>query len=271
VETVDLQGNYDEGRFGSQFYPLYTRTEFFTSWYIPSPVEAGPFGPLAWTTRLAGGINYQPGAELWDPGELRRGFTAGFSHSFGFEQTDWIGNFRRGLSASAGNGISYNFSRQKWDTDLVVSATGYLPVTRFFGVSGRINYRQMLNGEPSRYYNGEIIRGVIDKRVKTTLMLSLNADFPFRVLLFHPSEWFGIRWMRFFDFEMHVAPIFDAALYRSLAGDMIPEFAAGAEVIVFPEFIRKFIIRASFAVNLKEAVRSGQFSYEWSISLDHHY
>jgi hypothetical protein len=255
-----------------EFDSVYTASELFVSWDIPMGLEVGGFGKLAYTPRLSGSIKYRPGSVDWDPGDLRRGFTAGFSHSIGFSQIDWKENFRSGLSASIGNSISYNFSRTRWSSGWSAGSTGHLPITSFMGMSGRFMFNHILYGDTNSSA-GDVLRGVIDKSIEADIMASLNLDFPFRVLMFLPSEWFHSRKLRFFDFEMHLSPIIDAALRvpRGESG-LTPEISGGIELIVFPFFMRRVYLRGSFAINIKDLLRDGKIGdYEYFIGLYHHF
>jgi hypothetical protein len=264
---------YDGWRlYGGQFEPAYTTTEVFTSWSIPTPLEVGDFGSLTYSPRLSGRVSYRPGSSGWDPGELRRGIIASFGHQIGFGQIDWRENFRQGLQASISNSISYNINKSDFSAQAGVTAAGHLSITRFFGASGRVRYNRILAGAVD-HYAGEVIRGIIDKNIQTGSIFSLNADFPFQALLFRPSRWFKKSALRFFDFELHLAPIFDAVLYQDPADDgFTGEAAAGIEIIVFPFFIRRLYIRASFAASLRDIAASGRIGeYEYFIGLEHHY
>jgi hypothetical protein len=255
-----------------EFERAYTYSELFVSWSLPTGIEVGQFGSLRYSPRLAAGINYRPGSPGWDPGDLRRGPSGFFTHNVGFERVDWIGNYRRGLSASIGNNLNYNFQKGKLTTSWNVTATGHLPLASFSGVSGRFKFNQIISGDTDSSA-GSSLRGIIDKSVSADIMASVNLDFPFQALLFLPSRWFNNTAFHFFDFELHLSPVLDAALRKPRTENrLIPEAAAGIEVIVFPFFIRQLYVRGSFAVNLLDMIRRGRLGeYEYFIGLDHHF
>jgi len=88
-------------------------------------------------------------------------------------------------------------------------------------------------------------------------MLSLNMDFPLRVLLFTPSKWFNKRKLSFFDVELQISPVIDLALYHNpaLGISFHPKniaASAGIELIAFSDFMRNLYIRLGYAANLRE-------------------
>jgi hypothetical protein len=226
-----------------------------------------------------------------------------FSHSIGFGRIDWIGNYQRGLSVSIGNGYSWYFDRL--DAPLAINLNGtvafHWPFTEYFGISSRLIHRAWWQWSDRKndwipYYSaGDLIRGVIDDHIRAYYMLSLNLDFPFRVLRFLPSEWFKNRKLRVFDFEMHVAPFTDQALfsgpYNKLKnwynpeatqtkfsfGDMLS--TAGIEVFAYPNFFRSFSMRGSIGYNIKRIKDEGlglkwKFFPQWDeiyIGVERHY
>jgi hypothetical protein len=255
-----------------EFERVFTYSELFVSWSFPTGVVVGEFGDLRYSPRLAGGINYRPGSPGWDPGDLRRGLTGSFSHSVGFERIDWIGNYRRGLSAHTGNDVAYNFRKAEWGMSWNAIVRGHLPLTSFSGISGRFKFDQIILGDTNTSA-GEVLRGIIDRSVSADIMFSINLDFPLQALLFLPSRWFDKPALHFFDFELHISPILDAALRKPRTENrFIPEAAAGIEIIVFPFFIRQVFIRGSFALNLRDLIDTGRpGEYEYFVGLDHHY
>jgi hypothetical protein len=255
-----------------RFERTFTASELYASWKIPTGIVVGEFGDLSYTPRLSGEIKYRPGSVNWDPGYLRRGFVNTLTNTIGFDRIDWIENYRRGLAAYLEYGVSYNYSKEKWGTGLAMEATGHLPITSFFGISGQFRFNHVILGDTNSVA-GEVLRGVSDKNIHADTMASLNIDFPFRVLTFLPSQRFNNSKFHFFDFEMHVSPIVDLALrWDEYNSGAIPEAAAGVEVILFPFYMRRVFIRMSVAFNLKDIIQTGKVDdWEYFIGLDHHF
>ena len=273
----------------------YASTELFANWRIPFGISIGNYGEIAYTPAVSGRINY-PYGKMDEP---RKPVTS-FSHSIGFGRINWIGNYRKGLSVSLGNGYSWFFDRA--DAPLSISLNGsvtyHYPFNKYIGFSTRAMYRQWWHHSEDKgwlpYYNaGDLIRGVLDKDLRANYMFSLNLDLPIRLLRFWPSEWFNNPKLHFFDFEMHFSPFVDIAMlngpyndtkkdpndgskFLSL-GDMIA--TGGIEVIVFPAFFRSFYIRGSLGYNVRRIKNEG-LSKKWGffpkwdeiyIGVDHHY
>jgi hypothetical protein len=290
-ENKDLYG------LGDFFDGPYAGSEMYVSWKIPTGLKAGEFGDLSYTPRLSGRINYRAGG-VDEP----RKPVASFTHSLGFGRVDWIGNYRRGVEASIGNSYSYYFARSDAPFAISLDAGGtvHWPFTKLIGVSARLKYRQwwqhsdLKHATVPNYNAGDLIRGVKDDNLRANYMLSLNLDFPFRLLRFFPSEWFNYSKLHLFDFELHVSPFVDLALAESpyydynvntLDGltfsfkDMI--MTSGFEVIVFPAFFRSFYIRGSVGYNISYLIDRDEtpdlrwgFFPQWNeiyIGIGHHY
>lgn len=291
-ENIDI---YD---LDERFPGPYGSTELFVAWKIPFGLEVGDFGELSYTPRVSGRINYPYGSM----DEPRKPLTE-FSHSIGFGKVDWIGNYRKGLSVSAGN--SYGWYIDRGDAPLKIGLDGeakfYWPFSQYFGVTSRLTYRQWwhrsdkVNDFIPYYRAGDTTRGVLDEDIRAYQILSFNLDIPVRLLRFWPSEWFNNKKLHLFDFEMHFSPFTDMVIFRGpynkiknadepAAGktafgfeDMIN--TAGIEILVFPGFFRSLKIRASIAYNINRIRNEGLslkggFFPAWDeifIGLDHHY
>jgi hypothetical protein len=263
--------DYNKDIHGDRFLPAYFSSTAYVSWKIPTPLAVGPFGKLTYTPKVAGRINYlPPGQDAID--DLRRGPTATLSHSLSFSRIDWIDNYRRGLGVSVGNGNTYNFYKEDWDNSFDVSAVYHHIFAKFFGISGRIQYRHWLNNYTTSA--GDVIRGILDKSLYADYMLSLNLDFPFRILQFVPSRWFNKSGLRLIDFDLHFSPFLDIALLQDPVNDTEflskPTMGAGVELIVFPHFFRSFYLRASFGYDLKDIDSSRKWK-ELFIGIGHYY
>jgi len=256
--------NYGEFQSG-----LYMASRIYTSWKIPTGYYVSRYGELTYNPEIWATFNHEmPGMPLE---EIRRGPFLGFNHSLGFEKVDWHLNYRDGISLFLENSYSYDFYRLQNDKDplsisFALNASGYFIISDFFGISSRLRYRHWFYHDPDYYDQAsDSMRGIVDKAITANYMLSLNMDFPFRVLLFTPSEWFNSRRLSFFDFELHISPVVDMALYHDprTGTSFNPKNIAasgGLEFIVFPSFMRNFIVRLGFAVNLRELLTVRPFS-----------
>jgi hypothetical protein len=283
---------------GQRYYDVYGSTELFASWKLPFGVEIGGFGGLEYTPGVSGRINY-PYGSMDEP----RKAAASFTHSIGFGRVDWIGNYRKGLSASIGN--SYNWYFDRGDSPLKVSLEAgisfYWIFSEFFSLSSRLNYRQWwhwsdkLGGYIPYYGAGDRVRGILDFDIRAYQVLSLNMDFPFRILRFRPSEWLNNEKFHIIDFEMHLSPFFDIAMLNGPYSKLKDEYnpyngktsftvddminTTGFEVFVFPGFFRSLKIRASIGYNINRIKKAGKpfkwdFFSDWDeifIGLDHAY
>jgi hypothetical protein len=99
---------------------------------------------------------------------------------------------------------------------------------------------------------GDVLRGMRNKYFYADYMLSLNLQFAIRVLRFVPSEWFKIRKLRFFDFELHFSPFIDLAAFEGINSNEYTEYhfkevfpTAGFELIAFPLSWRSIFLRGS--------------------------
>jgi hypothetical protein len=95
---------------------------------------------------------------------------------------------------------------------------------------------------------GSTLRGILEARITTDAMVTLNVDFPVRVIHFVPSQWFGLSWMQYFEFDQVWSPFFDAAIGHFNGRYFHPSdgyYSGGIEVITFPLKFRSFFLRIS--------------------------
>ena len=260
-------GENNEFRFQSG---LYMTTRLFTNWEIPTGLLK-ELGELTYTPGISVRFNHELRNPQWALHDFRIGPFLNFNHSLGFSRIDWRENYRTGFSLDLTNGFTLDVHRLNnnnypLSADLTLRGIGHFIISDFFGISTRLMYQHWFYRDPA--YNDQAastLRGIADREISANYMLSLNLDFPFRVLLFKPSEWFNNRRLRFFDFEMHASPVFDFALYNgfirnpnNLINVKNIDFAAsgGLEVIVFPAFMRNFIVRLGYTFNMREFVDS---------------
>lgn len=255
-----VYGQFQEG--------LYLSSVPYISWKIPTGIVLGYYGDLTYTPRLSARFNHE--LPQWPLDKHRIGPFLGFSHNLGFGRVDWIGNFRRGYSANVGNSYSFNFYYAKNNIEPLsanysVSGDAHFTITDFFGASSRLTFRHWIND-----YNdnaGDVLRGILDKDVKADYMLSLNLDLPVRVLRIRPSEWFSNQKFRILNFDLHLSPIIDLALYHDPLNNTSFSFenlliTGGLEIIVFPDFFRSTYLRISVGFDFSEfSIKNGYEIY----------
>jgi outer membrane protein assembly factor BamA len=269
----------------SRFYGPYAASEIFSSFKIPL-MAVGNYGSLSYTPRIAGKISYTKGGV----DEPRRPLGI-LSHTLGFGRINWTGNFRQGLLASLENSNYFYMlpdwnSEDGWYSEIEGNAAIYHNFNKYLGISSHLKYRQRFN---DTYYNaGDELRGIVNNRVRSEQMLSLNADFTFRVLRFFPSELFTNPKLHFFDFELHGSTFFDFALaegkYKQSGSKEDPYeesrfkldnafYCAGMEVIVFPAFMRSLYLRLSVGYDIRRFTDTRSL-LKWDeifIGIGHHY
>jgi hypothetical protein len=255
-------GNFQEGP--------YMSSQLYTSWKIPTGLEIAKYGELTYTPELSARFNHEFPDHPLD--EIRIGPFIKLNHSIGFNRVDWIGNYRSGFNVSMYNSYNYDFhasgaEEKKIDIEYSFSGAGHFIIADTFGISTRLRFRHWFYHDPPYYDKAaDALRGILDKSVSADYMLSLNLDFPFKILSFLPSRWFGTSKLRFFDFDLHLSPVFDLALYHDpdteTAFDPRNMLASGGlEFIVFPAFMRSLYIRLSLAWNFVESINNPGGSY----------
>jgi len=258
-----LGGRYPDFQNG-----VYMSSKLYTLWKIPTGFFVPRYGELTYTPNISATFNHE--FPQWELQEIRRGPFMGFGHLLGFEKIDWRVNYRDGISVSIDNSYIYDFYSLKNDEKplsalFLLNGTGHFIIRDFLGISTRLMYRQWFYHNPDYYDSAsDAMRGIADKAITADYMLSLNADFPFRVLLFTPSEWFENRKLRFFDFELHASPVLDMALYHDPRTETSfhPKNTAvsgGLELIIFPALVRNFIARLGYTINLREFFTTKKF------------
>jgi len=243
---------------------LYMVSNMSVSWRIPTGLTVSRFGDLAYTPVISATFTHE--FPDWPLVDDRKGPFMSFGHYLGFGRIDWHGNYREGLSFSMGNSYQYNFNRMFYDISFGITGIGHFIVSSFFGVSARLMYNYWYSSDVTSagQYISYNLRGVEDSSITAYHSLLLNIDLPFRLFAFTPSKWFNSRKFRFFDLEVHAAPVLDLALYhqKSFDGDKTlyspAGYAAtgGMELVVFSLFMRNLYVRLGFAINIKEFIKA---------------
>jgi hypothetical protein len=259
---------------GGRYKEFYMSTTLSALWKIPTKIFVGKFGELNYSPQIEERFNYTPGGDI---GYLRRGPITTLSHTLGFSRIDWLGNFRNGLAASINNTNAYNSSGKDWTNSLNVSFTGHIRLFSFFGASGKLQYRDWFHDTYTEA--GDSLRGIRNDELQAVRMLSLSMDFPFRIFMFTPSDWFNMRALRFMNLEFHLAPIVDVALLvepqkQKISPDNI-RVTAGMEMVVFSHFWRNLYIRFSGGLNLRKLINTGSVAdrslWELFLGMEHHF
>ena len=257
-----------KARYGDFQNGFYMTSKLYTSWKIPTGLKVLDFGELTYTPELSASFNHE--FSKWPLDEFRKGPFLNFNHTLGFEKTDWHANYRSGLSAGFGNSYSYDFYRLNQNREplsiyFTLYGIGHFIQSNWFAFSTQIRYRHWFYHDPEYYEQaGDYLRGIANKAICSDYMLSLNADFPFRVLLFTPSKWFNTSKLKLFDFELQISPIIDMAMYHDPKAQISfnPKNIAvtgGIEFILFPAFFRSFYARLSLGCNLREMITARPF------------
>jgi dTDP-glucose 4,6-dehydratase len=267
---------------GSVFHGWFLKSEAGAGYSIPLPVDFGYFGKL----------NANIGASIykyWSPDgrdllDERDGPALGFSQGLSFGRVDWLGNFRRGLSASVSASETYNMASDAWSSSTSAELAAYRPLGSWIGASGRLSGDWHIDGTDGTA--GSPLRGIIDARISTNAAIYLNLDLPVSLLRFMPHVWWGKDWMRWFAFEQLWGPFVDAALTHDASTGRWFSWrdgwlAGGLEVVTYPVAFRSFYVRISAGWDLPalletksltaNAPRDGKQGYELFIGLGQHY
>ena len=228
---------------------------------IPTGLGLGFLGEVEYKPTTYTSVNYWPGRTLSDD---NRGGTVGFDHSLEAGRVDWIGNFRKGATASISNDNAYNVTQLSWDRNINAEIAGYIPAEPF-AFSARLSGMYKFD-EIEDEAAGEV-RGILNNRMEGDMAAYWNSDITLRV--------FTIP--RFVEGQGSV--FFDAALVttRGVSFDMDRDFkyAGGIEAIGFPLFARSLYMRASLGFDLREVIKTKSFrsgyKREIFIGLGHFY
>jgi len=262
---------------------VYMSSNPYVFWGIPTGLEIGDYGELTYTPGFSAIINHE--FSQWPLDDYKKGTSLVFSHSLGFGRVNWIGNFRRGYSASANNFFTYSFYNKQNNLEPLavgygISAEGHFIVTDAFGISSRLMFQSWYN--TANESAGNVLRGVKDNHLYADYIVSLNLDIRFRILRFMPSEWLNNRKLRFFNFELHFGPIMDAALshdprprngniHGTVYGFNNLNIAGGFELIVFPLSFRSLFLRGSIATDAYRMLIAERGPVEYYIGVELHY
>ena len=241
---------------------LYMSSKIYTNWKIPMGLTIADQGELTYTPEISATFNHDfPEFLLPD---FKKGPFMNFNHTLGFGKIDWISNYRKGYSVWLYNTYSYDFFRLRNEEEplsitLSLNGTGHYIISDFFAISARLRYRYWWYHSPNYFERaGDMIRGVGDDLLCADHMISLNMDFPFRVLVFELSKWTGKPKLGFFDFELQISPVVDLAYYNNPGGNLSFAAGGGVEFIVFSAFMRNLYACLSLSWDIKDFAETGK-------------
>ena len=262
-------GDVQEGLYMSSYPSI--------SWKIPTGLEIGGYGELTYTPRLYAVINHE--ISSWTLSSNRKGPYLYFSHSLYFGRVDWMGNFRKGISVDISNSYSYDiyYMKNNWDpwgySYSVTTKEYFIFIEDRLGLSNRLSFRHWIK---SHYeYSGDVLRGVYDKAIDAEFILALNLDLELRALRIKPYDWFpNIKFMRVFEFDMHLNPVIDCAFYKNPSRDVSFDsenflLGAGFEIIIYPHRFRSLYFRISTCWDFSDI--SKRTPMELFLGMEHHY
>ena len=261
-QSVDLDSEYKD--VGDEIYG----TEYLK---FSTPVT------ILRTTGAFGNVNFIPFASVtyrWDLDGIQHmdlvGPSVDLGYSFSTGKVNWFGNFRKGFTSSFSHSYVYNFHKAEWSTEVAFEFSGFYFIN-FFGVNTRskifTHYDVAYQRNSGTTNVAEWLRGVYNDtsynsgRADLATGFVMNIDFPIRVLV---TDWRGWgkalfkkdmpSWFSIFDFEMHIVPFIDLALYGADDYCLLHLddgfYSAGLEVIVYPEKMRSIQVRASAGLDL---------------------
>ncbi len=276
ISVNEENGEEFKDEFGDRYADYWYLSNWLEAkWNIPTGLTVYGFGELDYIPSAEIRNNYRPGGEI---GTEREGPVIRFAHELSFGRVDWIGNFRRGLTASIENEFAWNVFTTEWNRNVGATIAGYLPFNSHFDLSARLAGDVYFDAPNNQA--GSALRGILDRSVVAEQSLFLNTDLTFSILRFMPSEWFGQNWMRVFNFEQQWTPFFDCGLVSDPENDTSFSFddalmSGGLEIVTFPLFMRSLYIRISVGFDLiamfgDVVIPEGE-GREIFVGLGHHY
>jgi len=237
--------------------PIYDKYFFNTKFFLYTPITLYNF-------EYAGKLVYTPYISFygnWAFNKLnerkKRGISTTFSHSLSLSRVDWKNNFREGFSVSLDNSYSYNFFL-KDIPEIEVSSTlaGYYSFANRIGMYAQFDAFYLFSKDLSQRA-GRNLRGILNKRIKTDVGITLNFDVPIRITSFDFEKISGVEWTRFFGFEWFVSFFFDMALVHDMKTNRYFHFgdgwySGGFEMILYPHKMRSIYFRISLGFDLSE-------------------
>ena len=256
-----------------KYKPLYGDTQegFFISnnpymeWKIPTGIEIGNLGELYYTPYIS--FIYNLEFSRWPLDDIKKYPELDFGYSVGFDNINWINNFRKGSEIIIDNGYEYSFRSKKYNQRALDINIAFTAINHFIlkndllGISFRFQFRHWFY---SFVYEeaGDALRGIKDDELFANSMISLNLDFPVKIIEFRPSKWYKNEKLKIIDLDLHLSPIIDIAFFKHPENQIINMknilLTGGIEALVFPLKFRAFTLRASFGYNFSEILFKNQ-------------
>jgi hypothetical protein len=292
-ESFFINQEHDEAYkplYGDNQNGLYFSSNPYIYWFIPTGIEVPDFGQIYYMPSFSANINHE--LPPWPLDDIKDENTLNLGHSLSFSRIDWNNNLRNGLSVNIGNSYNYSFRNKRHgvrpvDINYQLSVVGHHIFKKdIFGISTRFLLRHWLFNAIHENA-GDVLRGILDKDVHANFMMSLNFDFPIKVLEARPDEWFGVSFFRLFNFDLYLSPIMDMAVFHHPEHQTVLSFrnflfTTGLEAIFFPLRMRSIQLRMSFGLNLSRGELSNNLimggynpssadKYEYYIGIELHY
>jgi len=246
--------------------------------------------PFTWTPSVSYSFNWDfDGINSKNSNLYRPGLTVG--ETFGFNAVNWIGNYRKGYSASAGQSLTFSFDPEL-ESDVI-----YIPKFTFdakyyttWGWGGFDSHFYGLWEQNTTTCIGGNLRGTRDAYTYTSSAILLQLELPIHLFTtdfkgfwmekygsYENFSWFA-KAMSFFDCEVQANPFIDAALIKNeISGAYFnPKdgfYDAGLEVWVYPKRFKSFVVRMSGGVDIGKKFFSNYLNMEhrgsarnWEIS-----
>lgn len=177
-------------------------------------------------------------ADKTDTLAKKEGWVINPSHSLSWGALNWVGNLRRGYVLSAGNSYSWVLNQQQVHPNLTGSATwADTLIDDLLGLSVRLNGFWELDQD--RLGAASDIRGVLDAKLYGNFGVFASLTATLSVLKI--PGWFETQGNLFID---------TGAAKKRFLGLQSTEFkyGVGGEVLVFPDFSKNLILRASVGI-----------------------
>ena len=303
--TQSIARDFDQTQYGDELY--FTETASVSLPVILSKIDG--WGNVTWTPSVSYSWNWDNDGINKENDSLSSPLIT-VGHNISTARVDWIGNFRQGIAAEAGQSIAYNFQRKQYVPKVWAEVKGY-KAFKYAGIYGRLYGFAISNGNEKI---GGRLRGIRDnvkydtydvaiwlkKATEVPVAIVGNIDIPIHIITTHWNDWFAalfgedagitraFSFMRYLDFELQLSPFVDFALTKNYATERLFSikdgfYTGGIEMLVFPAKWRSIEVRTSLGVDIgrkliKKAVpslidtswRKGS-AYELSIGIGLHY
>ena len=207
-----------------------------------------PLGPISpWSYDLEPLVLWQYGYEwvtnstaIPDSEFENPGFAFGLNHGFNTDQVYWTSNFRRGFMFSFMNENIWYTQTSNQENLLESDLAGYLPLGRWFEISGRLGGFYAFEG--IREDAGDRLRGVVDYQAWGEWGVFASAQFNFRVT---PTGGF---------MEAQLRPFVDVGYVYSEVWGNGPdawEYCVGSTLIVFLRPLPSMVLNVEFGWDFK--------------------